>query len=98
MSMSDELRATSTRRPGPLCVFQQIRLQEGWDRYAEIMDMLTIEGWSAARKQEVLKKHGYTVHRLTVDRHTLARMWEHNSGCVNCAEMWERWVEDGVHP
>lgn len=85
MSLLDELANTLPARPGPLCVVQQVRRDEGEDTYIELMRVLTAEGYTSAQKGQVLADHGYGWPRLTIERHTLSRI-TNRDGCVRCSE------------
>jgi hypothetical protein len=83
MSMLDDLEAEPSVRPGPLCIFQKIRNVEGEERYRDIMAVLLTETRTSGQKQRVLLKHGYDIHRGTIERHTKERLGDRN-GCVRC--------------
>ena len=67
MSMIDDLNELPTTYP-KVCKFQTIRLEDGEERYAEVVELLAADA-THQRKRTVLEQYGYAMCVTTVQNH-----------------------------
>jgi len=67
MSMIDDLNELSSK-VHTLCMFQRIRLEDGEERYQEIVELLAANA-TEAKKQAVLEQYGYLVSTSHIGNH-----------------------------